>query len=135
MTECALKLFFNKQNIGNFKFMWEMNILCWWEINRMVGVRAFSPLIQIYFGIATGSVHCLFVCLWNCQEGPMLLYFVLKEVQSDFFNLFSNFWRFCYHKKANFSHNPCQISQLKCDHLKDINENVLGYGNHNQAYT
>ena len=46
----------------------------------------------------------------------------------------TNFWRFWYHKKAHvFFLITIAISQLKMFHSED--ENVPGYGNHNQAYT
>ena len=52
--------------------------------------------------------------------------------QSYFFNFFSNFWRFCYHKKAHiFLITHGKFYSWKVFHLEDINENMSGYGNHN----
>ena len=61
-----------------------------------------------------------------------LLEFSLKEAQSYFFNFFSNFSGFWYHKKAHIfliTHVKFYNWNMFC--LEDTNENVPGYGNHN----
>ena len=52
--------------------------------------------------------------------------------QSYFFNFFSNFWRFLYHKKAYiFLITHVEFHNWNMFIWEDIDENVPGYGNHN----
>ena len=54
----------------------------------------------------------------------------------QFLKLFSNFWRFWYHKKVHFfliTHG--KFHSWKVFRLEDTNENMSSYGNHNQAST
>ncbi len=60
----------------------------------------------------------------------------LKGSRSNCFRFFSNFWRFCYQKKAHiFLITLGEFYSWKMYHLEDTNENVTSYGNHNKAYT
>ena len=62
--------------------------------------------------------------------------FILKKLSPIFFNFFPNFLRFWYHMKAHiFLTTHGKFHHWKVFHLKDINENVSSYGNHNKAYT
>ena len=55
----------------------------------------------------------------------------LKEPSPIFSTFFSNFWRFCYHKKAHiFLIAHVKFYSLKVFCLEDINENMSGYSNH-----
>ena len=50
----------------------------------------------------------------------------------QFFNFFSNFWRFWYDTKAHiFLITHAKFHCLKVFCLEEINKNVPGYGNHN----
>ena len=57
---------------------------------------------------------------------------LIKGGQSDFFNLFSNFWSVWYHKKVIFSHTHGKFQNWK---VFCMEENIPGYGNHNYTYT
>ena len=58
-------------------------------------------------------------------------------MQSYLFNLFSNFWRFCYHKKAHiFLITYGKLYSWKVFGWEYISENLPVYGNHIiKAYT
>ncbi len=57
---------------------------------------------------------------------------LFKGAQSDCFRFFSNFRRFWYQKKAHiFLITPGEFHSFKMYRLKNINENVTSYGNHN----
>ena len=50
--------------------------------------------------------------------------------QSDFLQVFSNFWRFWCHKKDHiFLITHDKFYSCKVFYLEDTNENVPGYGN------
>ena len=57
----------------------------------------------------------------------------LKEPRPIFSMFFSKFWRFWYKKAHNFLMTYGKFYSWKAFRLEDINENVPGYGNHNQA--
>ena len=61
---------------------------------------------------------------------------ILQGAKSYFFNFFSNFWQFWYHKKADiFLITHVKFYNWNMFSCKDINENVPGYGNHNWTWT
>ena len=89
--------------------------------------------------------------IWNVSKNSYQNFFPLfrqffhkKELNTPFTErspvlfiqiMFSNFWRFCYHRKAHIffiTHGKFYRWKVFC--LEDINENVYSYG-HNWAYT
>ena len=73
-----------------------------------------------------------FAILDSTVESIQLHKLYLKEPSSIFSTFFSNFWRFCYHKKGHiFFITHGKFYSQKVFHLEDINENVSGYGNYN----
>ena len=69
------------------------------------------------------------------MEGQILYEGLSIKERSPIFNFFSNFWRFCYCKKAHiFLITYVKFYSWKVFRLEDLNKNVSGNGNHTQAY-
>ena len=79
---------------------------------------AYDICVETVSGVdgVVGTTYSVPVCI----EASTSKYF--KGAQSDCFNLFSNFWRFWYKKKA-----PVFL----ITHVKFHRKYVPGYGNHN----
>ncbi len=135
---------------SSLKFIWEI-YTCWQEtsgsdelcigLNQEATVPGYTSsyilyeLVQLKL-VNTNSCNTKFLITQSWFLDPKhvfyIIFFLLKVPGPIASIFFSNFRRFWYQKKAHiFLITPVKFYSWKMYRLKDINENVTSYGNHN----